>query len=327
VNGTEHPGLAGAIDMHAHFLSPGYRSALATAGIDQLDGMPNGIPAWSIDSALELMDDVGVATSVLSVSSPGLLLAGDAEAVALARTVNDEAADLVRENPARFRFVASLPLPDVDASLRELDRSATELLAAGVLLLTNYRGIYLGDRAFEPLFQELDRRGSLVVIHPTAPCGPAESLLGYPPPLLEFIFDTTRAVVNLALSGMLGRYPNIRYVVPHGGAALPILVDRVGRVSGTLLRDRGEQPVDVTAVLRRLHYDLAGGTPDSLLPALLELTDTDHLVYGSDYPFTPASRVRELGSLFAATGRFTQPQRELVLRANAQRLLAAASPA
>lgn len=233
VDDGEIPAETGAIDMHAHFLSPGYRAALAAAGIDQLDGMPNGIPAWSTESALALMDGIGVATSVLSVSSPGLLLPGG-EPIALARTVNDEAAEVARSNPGRFRFVASLPLPDVDAALDELHRASTDLSAAGVLLLTNYGGSYLGDHAFEPLFHELNRRGSLVVIHPTSPCTGAESLLGYPPPLLEFIFDTTRAVVNLTLSGTLARCPSIRFVVPHGGAALPVLADRVGRVSATL---------------------------------------------------------------------------------------------
>jgi predicted TIM-barrel fold metal-dependent hydrolase len=324
VGGIDIPALIGAIDMHAHFLSPGYRAALAAAGIAQLDGMPNGIPAWSTTSALELMDDIGVATSVLSVSSPGLLLPGGGP-IALARTVNDEAAEIARSNPGRFRFLASLPLPDVDAALDELHRASADLSAAGVLLLTNYGGTYLGDHAFEPLFHELNRRGALVVIHPTAPCMGAESLLGYPPPLIEFIFDTTRAVVNLTLSGTLARYPNIRYVVPHGGAALPVLADRVDRVAATLARGRGDEPFDVRALLRRLYYDLAGGTPDSILPALLELTDVDHIVFGSDYPFTPASRVRELSALLSATDRLTHSQRERIVHHNARQLLTAAS--
>jgi 6-methylsalicylate decarboxylase len=320
-------GHAGAIDLHAHFLASGYRKALAAAGVDALDGMPGGVPAWSPGSALELMGQAGVGTSVLSISSPGVLLdADDRAAATLATRVNDEAAEIVRASPAAFRFVASLPLPDLPAALAELTRALDDLTASGVLLLSNYRGIYLGDPRFEPLFEELDRRQALVVIHPTAPCTGAAPDLGWPAPLLEFVFDTTRAVTSLVLNGVVDRYPGVRYVVPHGGSALPALADRIGRVSTTLNRFAGEEPVDVRRALRGLWYDVAGGEPQSMLPALLALADPVQLVYGSDYPFTPAARVRQLSSLYRETELLTEPQRQGLFRDNALRLLAAPLP-
>jgi 6-methylsalicylate decarboxylase len=320
--------LDAAVDMHAHFLPTEYRTALRAAGIDALDGMPTGVPRWTTGSALELMDAAGIALAVLSISSPGVLLdAGEHRATRLASLVNDAGAEISRAHPDRFGFVATLPLPDVDAALAELDRSIGELSARGVVLLTNYRGCYLGDARFDPVFEELHRRGSVVVLHPTSPCGGSGGggggsvAPGYPPPMLEFIFDTTRAVVNLIMSRTVERYPGISFVVPHGGAALPVIVDRVERVGATLERAAGRDPVDVRAALSRLHYDVAGGTPDGLLPALLRMARPDRLLYGSDYPFTPGPRVLELAALLGATDLLSAGERRDMLSGNARRLL------
>jgi 6-methylsalicylate decarboxylase len=308
--------------MHAHFLPDEYRRALKAAGIDALDGMPTGVPPWTTGAALELMDEAGIAMAVLSISSPGVLLeAGEHPAVRLASLVNDAAAEISRAHPDRFGFVATLPLPDVDASLAELDRSLAELSARGVVLLTNYRGYYLGDARFDPVFAELHRRGAVVVLHPTSPRGGSSPAPGYPPPMLEFIFDTTRAVINLIMSRTVDRYPGISFVVPHGGAALPVVVDRVERVGASIERAAGRDPVDVSAALARLHYDVAGGTPDGLLPALLRMARPDHLLYGSDYPFTPGSRVLDLAALLRATDLLSAGERRDVLAGNARRLL------
>jgi 6-methylsalicylate decarboxylase len=314
--------LGGAVDVHAHFLSAGYRAALAAAGTDALDGMPGGIPDWTAGLALDLMDEAGITMSVLSVSSPGVLLeADDGAAVSLASRVNDDAAEISRAHPDRFGFFASLPLPDVDASIAEISRAMDELSARGVVLLTNYRGCYLGDARFDPVFAELDRRRCIVALHPTAPPGGSGVAPGYPPPLLEFIFDTTRTVVSLALSRTIDRYPGLRLVVPHAGAALPVLADRVERVGAALERAAGRDPVDVRSILGRLYYDVAGGTPDGLLPALLRLAGPDRLLYGSDYPFTPPARVRELAALLATTGSLSEQERPAVLSGNARGLL------
>jgi predicted TIM-barrel fold metal-dependent hydrolase len=153
-----------------------------------------------------------------------------------------------------------------------------------------------------------------------SPCGWEAVSFGRPRPLLEFLFDTTRAVINLALSGVLARYPAIRWVVPHAGAALPVIADRVDRFHPWIGLP-ADPPVDVIAALGRLHYDLAGVPLPRALPALLGLVGPGQLVYGSDYPFTPADRVRPLASAIASAGVLNDQALAAVLRGNALRLL------
>jgi len=152
------------------------------------------------------------------------------------------------------------------------------------ILLTNIDGTYLGDPDWEPVFRELDRRHARVLIHPTSPVCWEHTSLGRPRPMLEFLFDTTRAVVNLVLNGSIARHPDLRLVIPHAGATLPVIADRVALFSLALGTDAS---VDVLRDLGRLHYDLSGTPIPRQLDALLAITTLDHLHYGSDYPFTP----------------------------------------
>lgn len=274
------------IDVHAHFLPPGYRSALETAGIDQPDGFPR-VPTWSAEDHVAMMDRVGIAASVLSVSSPGVQFGdGDSasDAVALARHVNDVAAATISEHPGRFGAFASLPMGDLDESLAEVERALDGLGLDGVNLLTNVSGVYLGDASLEPLMAELHRRDALVFIHPTSPACWECTSLGFPRPMIEFPFDTTRAVTNLLLSATFVRYPDIRWIVPHAGGTLPFLASRIAGVGALLGFD---DPAAIVAQLRRLHYDLAGSANGSVVAALLALVDRSQVMYGSDWPFTP----------------------------------------
>lgn len=309
----------GAIDVHAHFLPEWYRSSALAHGVDHPDGMP-ALPQWDVADAVAMMDDVGIAAAVLSISSPGVaFLETAAEQAQLCRAVNDDGAAAVDKYPDRLGFVASLPLPDIEASLAELDRAIDELHADGVGLHTHYEGIYLGDERLDPVMAALDARAAVVTIHPVSPCGWEGVAFGRPRPLVEFLFDTTRAVVNLALSGTLDRFPAIRWVVPHSGAALSVLADRVSRVY-PVIKAPEVPDVDVLAALRRLHFDLAGVPLPRSLAALLKLVDGDRIVYGSDYPFTAAPMVRELAIDIAATDVLGNAARTAALRDNALRL-------
>ncbi|MEU6340947.1 amidohydrolase family protein [Streptomyces sp. NPDC046977] len=307
-------GLGGAIDVHAHYITPSYRRALVAAGHTRPDGMP-AIPEWSPESALALMDATGVATAMLSVSSPGVSFGDAAARAALARTVNTEGAAVAAEHPGRFGLLASLPLPDVRAALAELGYALDVLGADGVILLTNYSGVYLGDDGFEPLMAELDRRGTVVLLHPTSPACGERTALGFPRPMVEFLFDSTRAVAELVLRRVTERYPRIRFVVPHAGAALPVMADRIAafaRMSGT--------DVDVLAALRGLHYDVAGAALPRALPALLALVAPDRLLYGSDHPFTPAPLVTSLAAALAATDALDAAGKHMMTSGNARAL-------
>ncbi|WP_312038359.1 amidohydrolase family protein [Streptomyces galbus] len=307
--------LDGAVDVHAHSLTPSLRGAMIAAGHDRPDGMP-AIPDWSAPDALALMDATGVAVSMLSVSSPGVHLGDTARTVALARTVNDEGAALVAAHPDRFGLFASLPLPDVDAAVAEAAYAYDTLHADGIVLLTHYDGTYVRDPAFEPLMAELDRRRAVVLLHPTSPAGWRETCLGRPRPMLEFPFDTTRAVARLVLDRVLTDHPRIRFIVPHAGAALPVLADRIAAFAFL----ETETPVDVVNALRTLHYDVAGLALPRALPALLQLVGADRLLYGSDHPFTAGWVVEGMASTLASHDFLPPDGKQALLSGNAARL-------
>lgn len=314
------------IDVHAHYIPDQYRTALEAAGHAKPSGMP-AIPPWSVDRHLGMMDQVGIATALLSISAPGLHFGDDATARRLARYCNEEGAKAVQTHPGRFGLFAALPLPDVEGSLAELHHAFDRLHADGVVMESNYHGIYLGDARLDPVFAELSRRRATVFIHPNDPYCPccqgqpqspgqaALPPLGYPYPMIEFIFETTRAVFNLILSGTLEKYPGIRIIVPHAGAAVPVLTARVGAISGLLKLGRNKTSVD--DAIRKLYYDLAGAPEPVALSALLEVADPARILYGSDYPFTPAPIAADLAATLDRSPRITPAMHRAFMRDNA----------
>lgn len=310
--------VANKIDLHAHFLPESYRAALLAAGHDQPDGFPQ-LPAWSVEEHVAAMDRLGIATALLSISSPGVFF-GDATAARdLARATNEIGRRAVVDHPGRFGLFAALPLPDVDAAIAEIAHCCDHLHADGFALLTNVGGTYLGDPSYEPVFRELNRRRARVFIHPTSPPCWQQTSLGRPRPMLEFLFDTTRAVVDLVLRGTVARHADVELIIPHAGATLPMIVDRVGIFSRLLEVDAS---VDVLRDVARLHYDLAGFPVPRQLDALLTITTLAHLHYGSDYPFTPEFAAAMAAERLEAAG---EAPGELVeaMRANTERLFPA----
>lgn len=285
------------------------------------------------------MDSTGIQKSYLSITSPGVhLVAGkDALAKQLARDCNEFAYSIKREMPDRFGSFASLPLPDLEGSIKELDYVCDHLKADGVVLHTNYHGKYLGDNYFQPIFKELNRRGVVVFIHPTSPCtmtapgcahlkgGP---LPQYPVPVFEFMFETCRCVIDLFLSGAISRYPNIRYILPHAGGALPPLIQRFSEAATlipNLSLDTSVTPEGVRAMLNdRFWFDTAGPTFPEQIKSLLHYVRPDRICYGTDYPFTPFQGVQHLGRIMEenlATMLDSQEERDGVYGNNALRLL------
>jgi predicted TIM-barrel fold metal-dependent hydrolase len=284
---------ANRIDVHAHFLPPTYRDALKAAGLTQPDGIP-GLPDWDTDTALSAMDRLGVATAMLSISSPGVHLKDANQAITLARTVNEAGARIVADHPDRFGLFASLPLPDVAAAIEEAIYALDTLHADGIGLLTNHRGLYLGNTQLRPLYNELNARSAVVFIHPTsAPVAPP--VTPRPAPAFEFLFETTRTVIDLVRAGILEDYPKLRFIVPHAGAALPVVASRIDLFTAAMSSAEAPAAPSVREALTRLHYDLAGVPVDEQLAALATVAESSHLHFGSDYPFTP-----EAGCLFLA---------------------------
>ncbi|MEU4173127.1 amidohydrolase family protein [Streptomyces sp. NPDC026665] len=313
-----------AVDVHSHFLPEPYRKALAAAGITKPDGYQAGVPVWSAEDHLEHMERLGIDTAIVSISTPGVAFGGPTDPRRIAAEANEAGAALVQAHPGRFGFFAALPLPDVDASLAEIER-AVSLGAWGVSLLTHADGVYLGDERWEPVFAELARHRLPVLIHPTAPAAVVPGVMeGWSKSMYEFFFDTTRAVTNLVFSGMLARHPGIRVIIPHAGAALPALAQRIERnVWRANSADADSSRPGIPSLvesLRSCYFDLAGSVLPFQVPSLLELVDDDHIVYGSDFPYTGASTGGELNADLRSTRQLTDRQKLAVMRDNATAL-------
>lgn len=312
--------MAGFVDVHAHFVTDWYADDARKAGHELPDGMPSW-PDWSPSAHLELMDRCGIETAILSLSSPGVHFGDDASARVLARKVNDFAAETVGDSARRFGFFASVPLPDVDGALAEIAYALDVLGADGVILETNFDGIYFGDARMEPVFAELDRRGAVVFVHPTSPVCWRKCALDRPRPMIEFIFDTARTITDLLLADTLNRHSRLKMIVPHCGGAIPVLADRINGFMN-ITRPPGDASADVITQLRSLYYDTAGTPFPRQVSALLKLVDTTQLLYGSDYPWTPAAAVKQHAMSFADTPAPVQGSTwAAITTANAHRLL------
>jgi predicted TIM-barrel fold metal-dependent hydrolase len=309
----------GRIDVHAHFLPECYIAALAEAGLSTLDGgMP--IPAWSEDAALAVMDRQGIGTAIISLSSPSTHFLPPERKPKLVREVNEAGAGLKRGHPDRFGFFASLPLPDVGATLAEIAYAFETIGADGVVLETNISGEYLGSPRFAPVFAELDRRGAALFLHPTSPACLEALALGRPAPLLEFPLDTTRTIVDLLFARTLQTNPNIRVIVPHGGAALPALVARIAMFANApFIQQRPASEEEVFETLQRLYYDVALSAHPIPLAGLRRLAPISQILFGSDWPFLPEPVVaRNIGLL--AEGELSEADAKAIARENAERI-------
>lgn len=297
------------IDTHQHIVPPAYSQWLKSKGISA-GGLP--IPDWSEDGALALMDAAGIASSVLSISTPGVYLGDVAEARQQARQVNEFAAEVVRRRPDRFGFFAILSLPDVEGAIAEARYALTELKADGVVMLANVDGIYLGDPAWMPLMEELNRHKAVVFVHPSALSAPA--LPGIPAFVADFLLDTTRAAIQYAQSGALERFPDLKIILSHAGGFLPYAAERVARICSP----DGQNPGGI-ARLRQFYFDTALSGSPYALPSLLAFADPSRITFGSDWPHATHSRSLHFTGLLDAY-EMGETQRKAIDRGNALKL-------
>lgn len=302
------------IDVHHHILPPEYVKAVARYGVGDAGGI--AFPAWSTDAALSLMDRSGIATAVTSIAAPGVHFGDDAAARDLARRCNEISARLVVDHPQRFGAFASLPLPDVDGTLAELEYAFDTLRVDGVVVLASIGERYLGDPAFDAVYAELNRRKAVVFVHPTIPTTSLALKLALPGALVEFVFDTTRAVTNLIYSGTLERYPDIRFIFSHAGGTIPYVAWRLEQ-GRTIPRLREKAPQGAIAYLKRLYYDVAMSATPYALNSLRALVEPSQILFGSDYPYLPEPLIDEMIQGLSDYREFDQPTLERVERGNA----------
>src|SRR5580704_8809616 len=270
------------IDVHHHIL-PDFFWRETNDGDHPVGGIAP--PPWDEASALSFMDDAGIDVAVTSISTPGVHVGDDTRARSLARRCKELAASMIQKRPDRFGGFAALPLPDVDGALNELAYALDVLKLDGVVVFTNSNGVYLGDKRFEPVFEELERRSAVVFVHPTASPDPVAHRLGLPDTLIDFTADTTRAVAQMLYSNRFARTPSVKYILSHAGGVIPYLAGRFAIVDEMNVIPDAENREPAAATLRRLYYDTALSFGPPVLNMLREVVGLTQVIFGTDNPY------------------------------------------
>jgi len=297
------------IDIHHHFTVPKLLVESAAKGVTQ-----TGLQNWTPQKSIDEMDKGGVATSIISISDPGVWFGDNAAARALARECNDYAAKLIKDYPGRFGLFATLPMPDVEGSLLEIEYAFDTLKADGACLLSSYVGKYLGNPAFAPLMDELNRRKAVVFCHPyCAACGTQTVLSDGQNRGVEFVFDTTRTIVSLLSNGTVTRCPDIRFIWSHGGGTVPYITSRLNGVAQKL-------PNGLIYELQKFYYDTAQAFNPYTLPSFKKLVPASHILFGTDFPLGGGSGLAVSKGLID-NGGFSESELRGIDRENALGLL------
>lgn len=322
------------IDVHHHYAPPMWLKVLAEQ--DALNVEP--WMGWTPAKAIEAMDRAGVQISYSSITVPGIYFAegfGNQQAPpgakfkndipAMARDANEFGARMKQDYPGRFGIWASLPLPDVDASLKEIAYAFDTLKLDGIGSITSIGTRYLGDKSFTPVFEELNRRGAIVYTHPgSGPCC-LYALPGVGPTTLEYSHDTARAIVSWVNSGSAEKFPNIKWIFSHGGGSIwsaRYIGGEIGR-DPKAFASRTQQP-RLLSHLRRFYYDTAATSNFLQMNNLKTLVGLNQVVLGADHPYgDPVDYILDLREL-QASGVLTSQDRQNIERGNMARLLGGA---
>jgi len=306
------------IDVHFHIIPQFYQDAVRAAGLGP--ARRAGYPAYSPELALDVMDANDIEIAITSVAQPGVQFAAPQEAGALARKLNDYAAELIARWPKRFGAFAIVPMRKVEDAITEIEYSHDVLNFQGVCLFASYGEKFLGDQAFDPILDVLNRRSAVVFIHPTL--HPSSRTLDLPWPgfIMEYLFDTTRAAANLLLSGAIDRFPHIKFILAHAGGTLPYFAWRLACTS-IIDPTTPQWPREkYLAGLKHFWYDNALSCGRTAMGALKTVADPSKIVFGSDWPFVPPPLVAEEIRSHAEPGVHTETERLAIDRFNALRL-------
>jgi len=302
------------IDVHHHISPPGYIAELDPKGI-----LTKETREWTPQQSLDEMDRGGVQVALTSITTPGLWFGDPAASKKLARVCNDYAARLVSDHPKRFGMFVNLPMPDIDASLKEIEYGLDVLKADGIVFFTSYGDKWLGDPAFDPVFDELNRRKAVIYTHPTTATCCTNLLVpssGIGDSMIEYGTDTTRCIAQIVLSGRSQRWPDLRMIWSHGGGTMPFLLVRFTRAGKGQFRKN--LPNGFIPEARRFYYDTAAIYARAPLLALREVVGIDRIVFGTDVPW---GKPDEIAKEVAESGVFTADELRMIDRDNALRIL------
>lgn len=277
------------IDTHHHFFPPRL--------IEKL-GIPPRVSQWTPARSIEAMDENGIRAAIVSSPQSATMREDLEEARSVVRQSNEFGAQMAQDYPGRFGLFAALPIFDVQGSLRECEHAFDALGADGVCLVTSYGNKWPGDPSFAPVFDELNRRKAVVFIHPIAPTCSANVSIGIQPGALEYVFDTTRAIMSLMLSGTFSRCPDIKFIFAHGGGTLPALRERVNYVITEEASLTQKLPKGIDGELRKLYVDVVLVTNSANFALLTQVMPAQQLLLGTDCPYVPPRHsVGELAGL------------------------------
>ena len=304
----------GVMDVHSHLITPEFVSSLEKEGRLMDEGFP--LPKYDVYNHLKWMDEAGVETSVLTLAAP------QPTSAQTVRQTNEAAARIKKEHPGRFLFCAALPLPDVSKAIEEAKYALDVLKADGIKLATNIDGQYLGAPELDTLFSVLNERKAVVILHPHRPEPVNKQVMQQTPlAMQEYLSETTRAVSNMISRNVLARYNNIKVVVPHCGAYLPLAIPRMKSLTPVMQTNKMVGEIDYEANLRTLYYDLAGAHSPEVIRMLLTITTPNHLLYGSDYPYVaPQVLTQSLARMkdYLSKEPDLAPLRKMILYQNAK---------
>ena len=278
------------IDVHFHHIPPFYREAVYAAGRAPAIGK---YPDWTPEIALAVMDTHGIEVALTSLAQPGVGFGTQASAEELARRCNDYAAELTARWPSRFGAFATVPVWSMDGACKEVAYAFDTLGFDGISLFASYGEKFLGDREFDPLFEILDARGAVVFVHPGLHPSSRGLTLPWPAFMMEYLFDTTRAVVNLIFSGAIARFPRIRFILPHAGGLVPYFAWRLS--VSPMIDARLPQLArdEIFAGLAHFWYDNALSPGEQTFGSLDHVVRPERVVFGSDFPFANARVIAE----------------------------------
>jgi predicted TIM-barrel fold metal-dependent hydrolase len=293
------------IDVHHHVVPPQFQSTTP---------MPVNVP--STEEQLGRLEEFGVAAAVTSIT-PRILDANPGHIRSVVRACNEFQATLIRDHPSRFGSFAALPLPDVDGALEEVAYALDVLKLDGIGLFSNQGGRYLGDPVFDEVFAELNRRQVVIFVHPAHCEAPEHTNLHAPDAIVEYVFDTTRAVVNLLYNGTLQRFPSVKMIFSHGAGAAPYLLTRITGMDN----NPKAQVNDCVETMRSLYYDTTSATMHGALRCIQELAGVSHVVWGTDMPFLHGDRLRSEIHHWDDYDGFDAPAKRAIEHDNTLRLL------
>jgi len=283
-------GNARRLDLHHHFGTPAW---IRMTNQRKSQGYQTWQP-YTPAKAIEDMDQGGVAASILSVTTPGIWFGDKEETRRTARELNEYGAKMVADYKGRFGLFAVLPLPDVDASLREIEYVFDTLHADGVGLLSSYGNRWHGDPEFAPVFAELNRRRAVVYTHASAPPCCQNLQPNIPETTIEYNTDTSRTIISLIESGRATQCPNIRFIFSHAGGTMPSLAGRfLGAAASAESLARTAQPNSRLYHLRRFYYDTAGSANPVQMLSLKMIVPATQIVFGTDFPFGRSAAIAQ----------------------------------